>query len=213
MIHTMLCSEGQELKWDLRQSEIGRVLADEENILWLDLQDPTPEELGLLASEFKFHPLALEDAQKFQRPKADQYDDFNFVVFYDVDYDEASNLIDEHQLSLFFGRNYLVTVHYAPIAEIDEVAGRWQHNVDQIGNRIEEMEARVFTQADREGLVEIFTLRRELLNLRRTISPERDVMAMLARRDLPVVGEAGTGYFPEVYDPVLRVTGAVDTHR
>jgi magnesium transporter len=239
MIHTMLCSEGQEFKWDLRQSEIGRVLAHDENILWLDLQDPTPEELELLASEFKFHPLALEDAQKRQRPKVEQYDDFNFLVFYDIDYDEASNLIDEHQLGIFFGRNYLVTVHYEPIEEIDEVAGRWQHNVDQIGrgvgvlvyslldtivdhyfavvdgigDRIEEMETRVFTQADRESLLEIFTLRRELLNLRRTISPERDVMAMLARRDLPVVGEAVTIYFQDVYDHVLRVTEAIDTYR
>ncbi len=239
MIHTMLCSEGQELKWDLRQSEIGRVLADDANLLWLDLENPTPEELELLASEFGFHELAVEDAQKAQRPKAEQYDNFNFLVFYDIDYDEASNLIDEHQLSIFLGRNYLVAVHRDLIEEIDEVAARWQRNADQlgrgvgvllyslldtivdhyfavvdrIGDRIEELETRVFAQADREGLLEIFTLRRELLTLRRTISPERDVMGMLARRDLPVVGEAVTVYFQDVYDHVLRVTEAIDSYR
>jgi magnesium transporter len=239
MLHTMLCTEGHTFKRDLRASEISELLVDEQNLLWLDLEHPTPEELQLLAGEFKFHPLALEDVGKSQRPKVDQYADFSYIVFYDIDYSRESGAIDEHQLNIFLGKNYLVTVHDEPIAEIAEVAKRWQENaelidrgigvllyslldtivdhyfpvIDAIGDRIEELENLVFSNVDREGLQDIFALKRELLVLRRVISPERDVMALLAKRDLPAVSEAAAVYYQDVYDHVLRAAETIDTYR
>jgi magnesium transporter len=244
MIRTLLCNEAYCTRRQLDRAEIATVLADEHNLLWLDLDRPTPAELQLLAGEFNFHPLAVEDATKqHQRAKIDRYDTFYFMVVHDVDYDPATSRIDEHELDIFLGKNYLVTVHYEPIAEVAEVAARLGRNlsviehgvgvllyslldtivdhyfpvVDQIRDRIHQLERRVFTTRQprlREGLHEdIFALRSELLQLRQVIGPQRDVLAVLARRDLPVVGKKTTVYFQDVQDHLLRVVDAVDVHR
>jgi magnesium transporter len=240
MIHTMLCAEAHQLKPDLDRADIGRLLADEQSLLWLDFERATADELRFLASEFGFHPLALEDATKpHQRPKIDRYDDFYFIVCYDIDYDEEDDRIAEHELDIFVGKNFLITVHQEPIEEIAEVAGRFHHNlaqfergigallyslldtvvdhyfpvVDRIGERIEELELRVLGGTEREGLQDIFVLKREMVDLRRVIAPERDVMAVLARRELPLISEASAVYFQDIYDHVLRVTDTIDSYR
>lgn len=244
MIRTMLCTQGGQVKDHLDRREIAPLLADEQNILWLDLANPTPDDLQTLASEFGFHPLAIEDATKaHQRPKIDRYDDFYFVVFYDIDYVEDRDLIDEHELDIFVGKNFLITVHYETIDEIAEVAERFHRNLeriergigvllyslldtivdhyfpiaDRIGDRIEQMERRVYTtrnHRERAGLQEdIFALRRELLHMRRVIDPERDVLATLVRRDLPIISKKASLYFQDIHDHLLRVTDAVDVYR
>ncbi len=244
MIRTLLCTEEYCTRRQLDRAEIGAVLADAHNLLWLDLENPSPEELQLLAGEFGFHPLAVEDATKqHQRSKVDRYDTFYFIVVYDIDYVQADNRIDEHELDIFLGKNFLVTVHYEPIEEIADVAGRLGRNlsliehgigvllyslldtivdhyfpvVDQVGARIQQLERRVFTTRhprQREGLHEdIFALRSELLQLRQVIGPERNVLAVLARRDLPIISKKTAVYFQDVQDHVLRVVDAVDVYR
>jgi magnesium transporter len=244
MIRTLLCTEEYCTRRQLDRGEIAAVLADAHNLLWIDLDHPTPEELRLLAGEFDFHPLAIEDATKqHQRAKIDRYDSFYFIVVHDVDYVSEFNRIDEHELDIFLGRNYLVTVHYESIDEIGEVAGRLGHNlaliehgvgvalyslldtivdhyfpvVDQIRDRIQQLERRVFTvhhPRRRERLHEdIFALRSELLQLRQVIGPQRDVLAVLVRRDLPIISKKMAVYFHDVQDHLLRVIDAVDVHR
>lgn len=243
MIRTMLCSDQHLLRRDLARDEIGQVLIKDDNLLWLDAENPTEEELALLAEEFGLHPLVVEDLTKqHQRPKIDTYDELYFLVCYDVDYLEETDEIDEHELAVCIGKNFLVTVHWEPIEEIAEVATRFRRNtaeiergvavllyslldtivdhyfpvVDRIGERIEELEGAVFETKgldNREGMQDIFRLKRELIDLRRTIAPERDAMAVLARRELPIVSAASAHYFQDLYDHVLRVTEAIDVYR
>jgi magnesium transporter len=174
-----------------------------------------------------------------QRPKIDQYGDHYFLVFYDIDYAEAGHRVDEHELDLFLGKNYLVTVHTDPIEEIEEVAERFRRNTDaiergvgvllytlldtivdhyfpvveRIGERIEELELLVEEHPGQAGTRDIFALKKELMHLRRAISPGRDVLAVLSRRELPLVSEAAGVYFRDVYDHTIRVTDTIDVHR
>jgi magnesium transporter len=243
MIRTMICSANHQIRQELHRDEIGAVLISDDNLLWLDVEAPGADEIGILAEEFGLHQLAVEDLLKqHQRPKIDVYDNFYFVVFYDIDYDETNDLIDEHEMAVIVGRNFLITVHQDPIEEIAEVATRFRRNVreiergvgvllyslldtivdhyfpviDRIGERIEELETRVFERDSagaQAGMQDIFVLKRELITLRRTIAPERDAMAVLARRELPIVSEATGVYFQDLYEHVLRVTDAVDVYR
>ncbi len=240
MIHTMVCQQDGQVQENVDLAEIGALLAGHGNIIWLDLEQPTPEELRLLTDGFHFHPLAVEDAtNKNQRPKIDSYNDSYFLVFYDVDFTDEGHLIDEHELHAFLGRNFLVTIHDEPIAEITEVADRYHRDLsqiergvgvllyalldtivdhyfavaDRVGERVADLETNIFNEPNRESLQDIFKLRRELLDLRRAVAPERDVVSALARRDLPVVGEAAAPYFQDVYDHVIRVTDQIDSYR
>jgi magnesium transporter len=243
MIRMKLCSDKQIKYSDADKATILRLLKRDDSLIWLDSEDPTADEIAHLAEVFGLHPLAIEDIHKaHQRPKIDVYDDFYFLVFYDVDYIEDGDRIDEHELAVVIGKNYLLTIHREPIEEIEEVAARFRRNsteiergigvllyslldtivdhyfpvIDQIGERIEELEAVVVEQMgtpEHHGMAEIFSLKRELINLRRQIAPERDAMAVLARRELPIVSAATGVYFQDLYEHVLRVTDAVDSYR
>ena len=243
MIRMKLCSDKQMDYNDADKEQVLRLLEHDDSLIWLDVEDPGKDEIARLAEMFALHPLAIEDIHKaHQRPKIDVYDDFYFLVFYDVDYIDDGDRIDEHELAVAIGKNYLLTFHHEPIEEIEEVAVRFRRNsaeiergigvllyslldtivdhyfpvLDQIGERIEELEAAVVEhQSTNRGnsMVDIFSLKRELIHLRRQIAPERDAMAVLARRELPIVSEATGVYFQDLYEHVLRVTDAVDVYR
>ncbi len=243
MIRMKLCSDKQMDYNDADKEQVLRLLEHDDSLIWLDVEDPGKDEIARLAEMFALHPLAIEDIHKaHQRPKIDVYDDFYFLVFYDVDYIDDGDRIDEHELAVAIGKNYLVTFHHEPIEEIEEAAVRFRRNsaeiergigvllyslldtivdhyfpvLDQIGERIEELEAAVVEhQSTNRGnsMVDIFSLKRELIHLRRQIAPERDAMAVLARRELPIVSEATGVYFQDLYEHVLRVTDAVDVYR
>jgi magnesium transporter len=151
--------------------------------------------------------------------------------------------VEEHELDVFLGKNYLITVHSAPITEIDEVATRLGRNltviergvgvllyslldtivdhyfptVERLGGEIEDLERRIVTTRDPRGRErlqeEIFALRRQLLDLRQLLVPERDVLTALVRRDLPIVSKKATAYFQDVHDHLLRAADAVDVYR
>lgn len=215
-------------------------LSDPKATVWIDMTGPSEAEIKALGEQFHFHPLSLEDVlRKGQRPKIEVYPTYYFMVFYDLDAPQPGLPIQTHELDIFLGRNYVVTVHAEPLAEIDEVWERWQRRADVIGSdvgallyvlvdnlvdeyfpildqladRIEDVEQHIFEEFDKEALEDIFGLKKDLLALRRIISPERDVLNVLLRRDPPIVS-AETGLFlQDVYDHILRITDSLDTYR
>ena len=195
---------------------ISDCIEDRQKIVWLDIQDPTDEDVELLRAEFGFHELALEDAaRRNQRPKIDLYDGYCFIVFY------AVRPGRDDEIGLFVGKNYLVTIHAGPVPEIDLTVERWRLNagrlghgiavvtyslldaivdgyfpvVDEITEAVEEIEAKLFGQGGENRQKQVFTLKRELLNLRRVVAPEREVLNTLIRRDDPILGEQTLPYF------------------
>jgi magnesium transporter len=107
-------------------SHLGEQLRDRENLLWLDIADPGPDDIELLRREFQFHELALEDVGKLelhQRPRCDRYDGYYFIVVYAAEHTEENYLLREIQM--FWGENYLVTIHQGSLPVIDQARARW----------------------------------------------------------------------------------------
>lgn len=239
MISVHIHTDGQGLQTSLPLERISDVLDEAASLLWVDVVDPTPDDLRLLGEEFRFHPLAMEDATKrHQRPKIDFYDGFLFIVFYELEIHHARP--ETRELTLFVGKNYLVTVHDGAFEVVKETARRWRENVhlpgdrgvgllvyslldavvdgyfpiiDELSERIEDMEQAIFERSDQRIQQEIFMLKRDLLAIRRVLGPERDVMNVLVRRDSPVFEPGTIVYFQDIYDHLLRVMDAVDTYR
>lgn len=112
---------------------ISDLLADKQSLLWIDLHDPSEQELRKMAEEFNLHPLAVEDAGKqHQRPKVDEYEDFYLVVFYQLELDPKTFKVVAKEVDLFMGQNYLLTVHYGEIPTLKEAEKRWQNNAAQM---------------------------------------------------------------------------------
>lgn len=239
MINVSVHADGHRFEHDLPLDRVSELVGQQDQLLWLDVVDPTPADISHLGQEFGFHPLALEDATKpHQRPKIETYPGYLFIVFYVLEMREGTPCPVE--MSLFVGSNYLVTVHRGTLPVIAETAELWSQNehelghrgiallvyslldaivdgyfpvIDGISERIEDLEEAIFTRFRIESQEAIFRLKKDLLAARRVLAPERDVMNVLVRRDSPIFGEETIVYFQDVYDHILRVTDAVDTYR
>lgn len=209
-------------------------------IFWVDLNQPNADEYDILRDEFAFHPLAIEDViQSHQRPKIDIYDHYYFLVLYALTYDSATESLHTHELEMFVGRNYVVTVHKNPIHQVKMTLEQWRRNVEALGvdigalvytlmdrivddyfpvidaiaERMETLEQRIFEEFDRSSLEDIFLLKKQLLGVRRLVAPERDVFNVLLRRDPMILSPASIPYFQDVYDHTIRASDSLDTYR
>ncbi|HEY7624028.1 MAG TPA: magnesium/cobalt transporter CorA [Candidatus Limnocylindria bacterium] len=214
-----------------------------EHPCWLDIANPESEEFTLVAKELELHPLAVEDAQHgHQRPKIDQYETHYFIVFYAIE-TPSPDVVRYHEVSIFVAHNAIVTVHQGDFPARQTVEKRFKEGrlqtaglllhalldtmvdeyfgvVDQFGERIELLEQFIAEEAGPDlhrahaPLKELFLVKRDLLTLRKTIAPERDVLQVLVRGDIRDLRETGRrAYFQDVYDHIIRVTDEIDTFR
>jgi magnesium transporter len=208
--------------------------------LWVDLEAPTPEEGEILSRVFNFHPLAIEDCwHEPQNAKVDDYGDYLFIVVHGVRYDAATEDFITHELQVFLGPNYLVTFHsfHSRSVEaaqnyvrrsphvmargmdfmlhhiLDRLIDNYFPKLEILEDKIEELEAAIFTEPRPELMSRIFELRRHVLHLKRVASQEREVFAAISRGAFPFVNERAQIYFKDIYDHVFRIVEIADNHR
>jgi magnesium transporter len=238
--HLVVCRADGHFAKHVNPEDISEIIKQKDQFVWLDLQDPQEHDIGLLRDEFRFHPLAIEDATRHhERPKLEAFEGYYFLVFYCVGYDEAQECLTTQAMGLFVGANYLVSVHQGKITAIDETIRRWQANVaefgqdagallyalldtivddyfpviDQLAERVELIEEQIFERFREEALEEVFALKRDLLHVRRVVAPERDVLNVLIRREVPIFERNTILYLQDVYDHIVRITDSIDTYR
>jgi magnesium transporter len=236
----VVCQSADSFVSKVNPDDIDTIIKQQDQFVWLDLQAPQDDDIALLRDEFAFHPLSIEDATRpHQRPKLDAYDNYYFIVFYCLSYDMAQQQLKTQAMNLFIGANYLVSVHDEPIAAIDDTITRWQKNeedfgrdagallyalldalvddyfpvIDELAERVEALEQQIFESFREEALQEVFSLKRDLLNVRRVVAPERDVLNVLIRREVPIFGRNTILYLQDVYDHIVRITDSIDTYR
>jgi magnesium transporter len=206
---------------------------------WLDLHSPGEEEFALLRDVFKFHPLAIEDSEQFgQRPKLEDYGSFAFMVLYGAaPPPDKDRLVELH---CFYSNRFLVTVRRdeSPACDIlreryekrpapaprpivllyrlmDSLADSFLQALEDFDEGIDELQDRLAEGPTDEQLQDLFAMRRRLVTLRRTVTPERDLVAGLAGgiAALPDMDEDAQRYFRDVYDHLVRVSDAIDSYR
>jgi len=207
---------------------------------WLDLVAPREQDLALVAEELGLHPLAVEDAlQKQERPKIESYEGHYFIVFYALD-EPTPDVVKHHQVAIFVLQNAIVTVHAAEFsarlavekrfrdgrlptaglllhALLDTMVDQYFQVVDGFGDRVELLETLILddsSTAYQTSLRELFVLKRDLVQIRRIVAPEREVLSTLVRGDISELREPGRrAYYQDVYDHIVRVMDEIDTFR
>jgi magnesium transporter len=219
---------------------IDTLCARAQNVVWVNVVKPTDKDFKVLAEEFQFHPLAIEDCRSVhQRPKVEEYPGYFFVVLYEAELDEQGRTLELRELNMFLGTNYLVTVHrhgIKSIARADELWPQWldrEENgagllayllidaivdeyfpiLDRISDRMDDLEDEIFSDFDPESVREIFLVKKQLVYLRRVVAPLREVFNTLLRRDQPMFEREIRFYFQDVYDHLIRIADAIDTLR
>jgi magnesium transporter len=213
----------------------------EDRVRWIDLSAQDEQSLAELAVRFDFHPLAIEDCKNFdQRPKLEEYSGYLFIVMHGFSpLSEDGGAVTPHELHAFLGPRYLVTVHSEAMPALDEVWKRVAGDpglgrrgadflyylivdqivdanfqlLDTVSDLLDDIEDAVLHRAERRELEHIFRLKKTLVTLRRILSPQRDVFAMLAKRGHPCVNERTSLYFRDVYDHLTRIYESIDTAR
>jgi magnesium transporter len=235
-ITNRLYCDGRLEEHDFDPERVSDELQKPGTLVWLDVEDPTEESMAMLGREFGFHELALEDClHPHQRPKIEQYGSYYFLVAYGVTL-EGEDLVP-HEMAMFVGRNYLVTVRKPPAFDLKGVLRRWDAHtdlaeegggyflyllldevvdgyftaIDAYQDQIDALEDQVFgTDAATDTHEQIFRFRKELSKFRRGMAPLRDVLDVMQRRTIDVVTVGLEPYFRDVYDHVLRATDFVD---
>lgn len=208
-------------------------------LVWLDVDRSESEQIREIAKRFQFHELAVEDALKGgQRPKLDLYEDQTFIVFYAIHI--ADGVTSMQELSCFVGPRFIVTIHDGEFDALNTIAMRWNSVsktqreqpkglllyaildgivdgyfpvIDELGERLEQLETQIFAKSEQETRNLVFTLRRELSGLRRIVSSERDVLNSLLRHDMPMFSHDVSLYLTDVYDHLLRAYDWLDSYR
>jgi magnesium transporter len=96
---------------------------------------------------------------------------------------------------------------------LDTIVDNYFPVIDAIVDRVEGLEEQIFERFTPTALASIFALKKDLLALRKVLAPERDVLNVLTRRDLPIFKTHTLVYFQDVYDHVVRITDSIDTYR
>lgn len=233
MIRTFAITTRGENRLNLPISELN---SPEIAWYWVDFSEPTQEEGNLLDTHFHFHPLAIEDCYHFlQRSKVDHYDGYDFYVIHGLN----QKTLESEEVDLFLGPNYLVSYHFKELREIEEVWSRVQHDdeaadlgigfiaykiidklVDQYFPALYQIEDQLDVIEDNtRGLSisklmdQVFDIRGDLLNIRRTVLPMRDLVYRILNTDKSALGRDHRAYMTDIYDHLLKLSEMIDANR
>ena len=221
----------------------GEELLDAAGAKWVEVEGPDEVLMGRLATRFGLHKLAVEDCLHLdQRPKVEDFPGHEFLVvqgFCGNDPNDPAN-VELHELHTLLGPDWVITVHDKPHPAIAKIAGRVAEQpaetlgrgvdfvaylvidamvdenfpiLDRFNDELEDLETAVFEQPSQQHLKRMFALKRALVEVRRVLSPQRDMVGLLSRRGVPFVSERTTLYFRDVFDHLVRLYEQIDSCR
>ena len=204
--------------------------------VWADYTSPGPDEVAEIAAALDLHPLIVEDiVEGNQRSKIELTDGLIHLVVFALDYRDG---VVATEIDLVLGLGFLLTVHDAGWdahsmarmrgwlaglmergpdhllwAIVDSVVDGYFPFVDRLGDAIDDVQDAVVEKAEAEDLQRLFVLKRELHEVRRAVSPVREILNQLTNRDLALIDAEEVLYFRDVYDHLIRLTDELDNYR
>jgi magnesium transporter len=220
---------------------ISQVLQQPDRFIWIGLHEPGKELLRQVQNEFGLHDLAIEDAYRaHQRPKIEIYGDSLFIVLRTAQVNREKHGIDFGETHFFVGLRYIVSVRhgsslaytdvrarcestpqllrkgpgFALYALMDAIVDQYFPVVDALEQELQALEEVIFKETfSRHTTSKIYELKRQLLEVKRAVSPLIDICNRLMRFDLEVVPDDTRPYFRDVYDHAIRINEMVDMLR
>ena len=225
---------------DVELNKVHEVLQHANQFVWIGLHEPSEEVLQRVQEEFSLHDLAIEDAHlAHQRPKIELYGDNVFIVLRTAQMNQQHH-IEFGETHFFVGKNFIVSVRHGSSISYTEVRSRCEampdllskghgfvlyaimdfivdryfpvvHDMEQ---ELESIEDKIFKEKpSRQTTEQIYQLKRELLEVKRAVSPLVDICNRLMRFDIKSISAETQPYFRDIYDHVVRINEMVDNTR
>ncbi len=240
IVDSALYRNGTRIPVDCETSDFTRLrsLLAGDDFAWIGLHDPTARELGDVAVAFGLHPLAVEDAVKaHQRPKLELYQDSLFLTVKTLWYVDEQDAVETGEINVFMGQDFVVTVRHGeggalhasrayleskqqvlshgPSAVVyavcDLVVDGYESVADALEVDVDEVETSVFSEQRTRDSARIYTLKREIAEVRRAVLPLRDPMRRFVAGTVEGVALEAAPFFRDVADHLLRVAESIDT--
>jgi magnesium transporter len=209
---------------------------------WIHIQGlhdkATMEGVGNL---FCLHPLLLEDIMNTdQRPKIEDYGEYIFVVLRALAYDEKAGAAEDEQVCLVLGKTFVISFQeggkdcfagirramrnakghlrrlgpdYLVYSMLDVIVDDYFGVMEQFGEKIESLEDELVKNPRPATLQSIHGLKREMIFLRKSVWPLREVVGNLERRDFSFISDSTSPYLRDVYDHVIHVIDTIENYR
>ncbi len=211
-------------------------------ITWINVEGlHRTDVIEKIGRSFDLHPLLLEDVVNTgNRPKLDDYEEYLFVVFKMLRFSEEESMIKSEQVSLILGANFVIAFQedlgdvfdpvrdrirnsrgiirkmgadYLAYSLIDTVVDNYFSILERLGDRIEFLEEELVDNPRTETLQTIHSMKRELIFLRKSVWPLREVVSKLERGGSKLFKETTRIYLRDVYDHTIQVIDAIETYR
>ena len=225
----------------LHNPAIGEVRAQirADGFCWIDLEAPDDQDLEEIARHIKLHPLTIDDAKTFrQRPKIEDYAEYMYLVVFGVDPGTAAGGPLLREVHMIITGEVVITIHRRPndaLADLrkhyddqhirseqflvykilDAITSTFVPVLTRIDDDIDDLEQQVIDSTSSEQLQRIFSIKRDLVAMRRVITPMRDMFQRSGDKiaELPGLQTDDKLYFRDLYDGLIRVSELVDSYR
>jgi magnesium transporter len=220
--------------------DFGKMIEREDSVLWVDLASPTDEESYVLTSDFKFHPLAIEDVlSEMSHPKADDYDSYIFSIVQVLGPPLQEEDIEVKGIGLFLSKNAVVTVRFHEVRSLENLLKRLTRDsrlisrgadflfhtiidyivdayfsaLNTLEHAVDGVEKEVFEDPDEGILRRMFRIRRDLSIIRRVLLPQSEVVSKFSKEQFGVIRPKASIYFSDVMDHLHVMLSTADNQR
>lgn len=215
---------------------------DTEHVQWYDIRGL--HDIGILqqiASAFKIHPLAIEDAvDVHQRPSYIEYADAHFISLKLLSFDKEESRIRQEAISIYFGDKFIITFQehgddaFKPIREriiqkkgrvvqkgadylayllVDQVVDQYFQTLDLLEEEIEHLEEVISFKPDKIDKLANYQLKKNVLRIRKSVAPLREAINLFSRSESELVDSKTITFIRDVYDHTIQVIDNIDSMR
>lgn len=209
---------------------------------WINIDGLRKQDVELICERFGIHPLIAEDILSVgQRPKMDEIENVLFGLLNMLYFNQVHNTVEQEQISIVLGKNFVISFQEDPKRDvfdplrdklklasskvrqrtadflcytmIDMIVDNYYLVMEKLGDRIEAVEDEVIRKSNKLSLARINQLRKELIVLKRNISPVRDLISGFLRSESELLDDRTTKYFKDVYDHIVQANDLSENYR
>ncbi|MFZ4770054.1 MAG: magnesium/cobalt transporter CorA, partial [Ferruginibacter sp.] len=209
---------------------------------WINVDGLRKEDVEKLCTHFAVHPLLIEDILSIgQRPKMDEINGLLFCLMNMLYFNEKDSSVETEQVSIILGKNFVISFQedanrdlFNPLRDklklsgskvrmsgsdflyyslIDMVVDNFYVVMEKLGDRIEQLEEEIIRRPNNRSLAQINRLRKELIFLKRNVSPVRELVNGILRSESELIEERTEKYFKDVYDHIVQAHDLAENYR
>lgn len=211
-------------------------------ISWINVDGLDKNNVNNICNHFGIHPLIAEDILSVgQRPKMDDLNNLLFALLNMLYYNHEEQMVESEQLSIVLGKNFVLSFQedanrdvFGPIREklklagsklrisasdylfysmLDMVVDNYFIIMEKLGERIEDLEDDITERADTQTLGKINSQRKEMMFLRRSVSPVRELINGILRSESDLIQDRTEKYFKDIYDHIVQANELAENYR